>query len=67
MKLKIILIALILVTDVKAEALDTPQGLSPPLYLDPPSETVWDRKDRNDSDSSSGGSPGGSSCGACGS
>lgn len=67
MKVMIISVFLTLLTAAKAEESDTPQGLSPPVYLDPPSETTMDRTGRSDSDNSGGSSGGSGSCGACGS
>jgi len=66
MKFLLIPIFITLMPAAKAEVSDTPQGLSPPIYLDPPSEKTMDRTGKSDSDNS-GGSSGGGSCSACGS
>ena len=50
-------------TVAKAEEPNIPQGLVPPLYLDPPPESTLEGKSKGDADSSSGN---GNSCGACG-
>ena len=63
LKLKLISLFITLMTAAKAEESDTPQGLIPPRYLEPPSEAALDWRSKGENDSSPGS---GSTCGACG-
>ncbi len=64
LKPKLILLFVTYMIGVNAQESDIPQGLVPPLYLNPSPESTLEQRLGRESDGSSGNS---NSCGACGS